>query len=195
MIYHHDRMIPSVDPEMRAGSTPLCFHLIAFGFSKECTTKPAPFHETAIELMEEIVKDGFVTASDPLIVHQPVELLQPRYDDDLRLLSEEIRWTPSAPTEPVLNTMSLGYVKGMARVCTVLSLIHHSWKRGYDLEARHPKLFTSLLRVWAIHTACSSKRELALTNMKLSTRGSIRKPPNVVTILYMCMNLAEAGHC
>ena len=92
-----------------------------------------------------------------------------------------------------MHVQSIGYVKGMARICTILMILHISWKRGYVLATQLPKLHVSVLRVWVLHNALGSKRDIALQNLKISSRGSIRKAPNVITILFMCKSLAASG--
>lgn len=184
--YHKSSIIPACDPEVIGQQPPRCFHIAAFGFDSECTSKSAPFEDVCTDIMEEILKDGFVTSGDPLIVQQPVEYM----NGELKL---DVLWKPDEQGVSVLHTQSLGYIKGMARVSTILALLYTCWDKNYDIEARHPKMYTSVLRVWALHAPASSKREIALANMKLSARGSIRRAPNVITILFMVQKLKTSG--
>ena len=121
--YHHNVVIPAVDAEQRAEATSICFHISAFGFTSPCTMKPPPFEDPALELLDEILKDGFVTSGDPLVCCQPVELVN----------GEEglaCPWTQ--PGQRSLQPFSLGYVKGMARITTFLATLHHCWKSGFN---------------------------------------------------------------
>ena len=188
-IYHHKLVIPAVDEEKRSEVGCICFHIAALGYCESCTTKPPPFEDVADELVDEIFKDGFVTSGDPLLVQQPPEL-KPTAENPNGIGFEKL-W--DGDQNGTLPPHSLGYVKGMARSCTILTILHLAHSHSHDLGNLHPKLYTSCLRVWAVHSPESSKRCIALKNAKLSARGSIRKPPNVITILFMGKRLADCG--
>ena len=53
---------------------PMAFRLGAIGIHKETSHKPAPGKKVFGELASEILVDGMVTASEPLILRQPSEL-------------------------------------------------------------------------------------------------------------------------
>lgn len=190
-VYHHDRSIPSCDAEQRATFGNICLHLSALGVWKDCTSKPPPFKGTCSELMDEMLMDGFVTSGDPLVIQQPPEYMAGVEDEAGLVCSTP--WSETTVGMPFLHATSLGYVKGMARSCTVLCMVHVAWKKNYDLASRLPKFYGTLLRIYAIHSPAGSKREIALLNMKLSCRGSIRKPPNVISILFTVKSLAKKG--
>lgn len=189
-VYHVDRIIPCIDTEAVAHAIPICFHISMFGFSKSCTTKPPPFLETFWELYDEIFKDGFITCGDPIFIQQPAEILDGVRDAEDNVVGP--LFPASQPGEKALFCQSLGYVKGMARVTTLLVILHLAWKKGYNLD-KSPKLKASVCRIWALNNSHGSKREIALQNLKISSRGSIRKAPNVITILYMVKTLASNG--
>ena len=53
--------------------TPLCLHVSMLGFTRMCTLKPPPGSDHCKGLMQEFLKDGFLTSQDPLLVleHNP----------------------------------------------------------------------------------------------------------------------------
>ena len=72
-------------------------------------------------------------------------------------------------------------------------LLRMSVMTGTNLSIVHPKLFTSVLRIFAHHIPQSSRREEALTNMAISCQGSIRKAAHIVTIAKLSTNLRALG--
>jgi hypothetical protein len=64
------------------------------------------------------------------------------------------------------------------------------------MRQTHPKLYDSILRIEVHRVEFASKREELFANFKLSHRGSIRKPPNVLTWVFalgkLQRNQAEA---
>ena len=69
---------------------------------------------TCIRLCEQFVQDGFITASEPLWVNvvQCVDL--PAFPSAFK---------PDNESEPAMKPFSLGYIKGSARVTTLLAII------------------------------------------------------------------------
>lgn len=92
-----------------------------------------------------------------------------------------------------LPTFSLAYTKGMARATSFLALLHCAWKFGFNLQECHPRLHESALAIHVHHVQQASKLDEALTNMKLSSRGSIRKMANVIQMTHMIRNLMIHG--
>ena len=172
LLYCHDARLPATSEEQLAESPPTLVHLTSCGFEEDCSLRPPTAQETAELLVDEIMADGFITSGQPLLVlqsHTPTRT----YDK----------------FEGELETFSLGYLKGMCRVSTVLTIIHRSWKCGYDLAVVHPTLHKTLFTIYVHHVPQNSKLDEALQNMKLSARGSIRKMVNVIQMVMMIKKL------
>ena len=84
-------------------------------------------------------------------------------------------------------------MKGMARVTTVLAIIHRAWKLNLDLRVSHPQLYESILTIFVHHVEQATTLDEALHNMKLSARGSIRKKANIIKIVMMINKLQTFG--
>ena len=183
--YYNHGLLESVRDDVIATSTPLCIHIAALGFHQTCSLKPSPGQEVFNELLEQFVVDGFVTAGDPLLVNHCVELVAE---------SEAMDQMWSAPAgQPLLGVCSLGYTKGMARATSVLALLHYCFKHTIDLQALHPRLHRSVLMIWVYHVKFDSKIDEGIHNMKISSRGSIRKMTNVIQTTVLIQNLFKYG--
>ncbi|CAK0907391.1 unnamed protein product, partial [Prorocentrum cordatum] len=169
--YEHGVLDPILEMD-RAGSLPQCVHVSALSFLPACSLKPPPGCDVTDQLVGEIFQDGFVTASDPLLVTQPAELASLSEDDDAR-------------------GFYLGYAKGQARAVAILSILLYFMKNEYDLKVVHLKLYESILAIYVHSMKVNSKEEEALLNMKLSCRGSIRRANNIVEVVFMLQNLSN----
>ncbi len=149
--------------------------LVDLGFFKGCSSKPDTMLWTSVRLVDEYLLDGFVTANHPLLLYQgPVKDL-PGPDE-----SSPWFWTH--------------YVKGAARATTALFVAHVCFQQNWDLQVLKPILFETLqlvhCRVGAVSTDATT---IALENAKLSNRGSICKPHDVITWLGKLHNLSSKG--
>ena len=170
--FHRGPKFPDV-----GSSTQFFLHVGALGFLAMHSTKPEPLESVCLELNAEILKDGFVTDGDPLILAGSIEHVK---------LS--VPWPPESGGLP-LAAFSASYIKGMARCCTLLALLHLCKVDGVEIKDVHPKLWSSCCLIAATHRPHADRRSEALENFKLSCRGSIRKPPNVITFVGTVFNL------
>ena len=99
----------------------------------------------------------------------------------------------AAGNTPCLPAFSVASVKGMARATTVLAILHRAWNLNINLKDAHPVLYEGCLAIHVHHLEQASKIDETLLNMKLSSRGSIRKRANVIQIVVMISNLYT--HC
>ena len=183
ILYHDSRDIPSVQ-EDDLGSTPAThIHLTSLGFDNDCSLKPATGRELFCSLIEQYLQDGFVTASEPLLV---VQSRPPISYENLPVLRSGVKGG-------ALPTFSLGYLKGFARVSSLMALLFKVFELKVDLEKVHNKLYKSLLVVYVHHIVQGTKMDEALQNMKLSSRGSLRKMTNVIQMVMMIKNLYSYG--
>ena len=147
--------------------------------------RPYPSIDVFCQLVENIMADGLETSSEPLLVIQPDELV----DNNV-----EMSWPGLPAHEAPLKGFSIGYTKGMARMCTALSLLHWIWENGIDIKEGYPELYESFRAVHIHHTKQATKMDEAIDNMKISCRGSIRKAPNVLQIAVMSQRLHSYGY-
>ena len=135
--------------------------------------KPAPGKDVTRQLCENYLKDGFITAGEPLLVSQP----------------EELQLQCGAGHAP----HSVGYIKGQARSLTLLALLRYCYSKNIDLKEVHPVLWQSVCKIYVVKITYSTKADEALANMKLSARGSIRRANNLVVTVMMLHNLSKQG--
>ena len=171
-VHYEHGMLDQILEMERAGALPQCVHVSALSFLPACSLKPPPGCDVTDQLVGEILQDGFITASEPLLVTQPAELAYLREGEDAR-------------------AFYLGYAKGQARAVTILCILLYCMKNEYDIKAVHPKLYESILAIYVHSMKVTSKEEEALLNMKLSCRGSIRRACNIVEVVFMLQNLAN----
>ncbi|CAK9018185.1 Uncharacterized protein SCF082_LOCUS13970 [Durusdinium trenchii] len=160
---------------------PLCLHVSMLGFTSACTLKPPPGSEHCNNLIQEFLKDGFLTASDPLLVME--------HDPDCAPFD-----VPMHPSQKA-RAFSLAYLKGYARSCTLLFVLHRIKSLGLDLaedESLKP-LMGSVVKIWAHCVHHPSRMDEALQNMKLSARGSLRHANNLIQCCFIIRNLR--GKC
>ena len=184
-LFQNHMNIDAVDDETRTSKAALCYHVAALGYDEKCSIRPPPEAVTCLLLADQYLVDGFITSSDPLLILPKPEL---GVDTDLVRL-----WVPPAG-ESVLGVQTVGYLKGMARTTTLLSMLHLVMIDDLPLATLNPKLFSSVLRIRAHFMPQRSRVDEALKNMKISTRGSIRKGPNLFTIVGIINNLSTVGY-
>ena len=81
-----------------------------------------------------------------------------------------------------MGVLQVGYIKGMARVCTILSVLDLLARAGIDLQVVDHRLWHSLRSCYClIKKDAVARRDVALLNAELSARGSIRRNWDVVT--------------
>ena len=80
-------------------------------------------------------------------------------------------------------------MKAVQSVCAKVRDKYYQW----DADDAHFKMYTSILRIWVQCIPTPSKRDEALLSMKLSVRGSIRKPPNLIAFMAIVVELWGSG--
>ena len=98
--------------------------------------------------------------------------------------------------ESALKPFSLGYLKGRARLTSLFALLLSVFEEEVsldDLKSFCPKLFDSVSVIWVQHMRQNSKEDEVLCNLKLSTRGSLRKAANLIQIAFMVRRLLASG--
>ena len=183
--YHHEQVVPSVLEDELAQSPPHAIHVSSFSWSDGCGVKPPPGRDLALNLMAMFVKDGFITSGDVILMAQPLAV--EKAADELSSL-----WG----SESALKPFSLGYLKGRARLTSLLALLFSVFEEEVSLEDMKsfcPKFFDSISVIWVQHMRQNSKEDEVLCNLKLSTRGSLRKAANLIQIAFMVRRLLASG--
>eukprot|EP00959_Pyramimonas_sp_CCMP1952_P040659 850123-Pyramimonas_sp.AAC.1 len=153
-------------------------HVSMLGFDKVASCKYLVEHSVVEKLIPEIIHDGFVTTSGPLVCHQP----------------KELQIAELMPTENQMNHFSLAYVKGMARACTLLTLLDVILADGAQEFLDTFKTVVDSAKVITIRVQIAIDRiALAVENAKLAQRGRIRKANNVVTWAGIVLELKAHG--
>ena len=182
-LYSADEKLPKVPAASQdyACQQPLCIHVSALGFTGDCTLKPPPGGEFCKCLLEEILMDGFQSASDPLLVLQ--------HEPDCAPLD-----LPCGD-HGQLRAFSLAYVKGYTRAVTLLTALHRCKVLGLDgrTDEGLKPLWNSVTKVFVHCVEQPSRLDEALQNMKLSARGSLRRANNTIQCCFIIRNLK--GKC
>ena len=178
--YHQDARLPPVSEADMGTSPPLPVHLSMLGITADCSNKPYPGEDVFGQLSDNFAVDGFMTSSEPLMVSQS------RDGEVLASMSQ------AQMGSGTLCHFSLGYIKGFARVSSIMCWVHRMWKVGLNVK-NHPKLYQSLSVVYVHHLQKDSKLDEALATMKFSARGHIRKKTNIIQTVVMIENLYKHG--
>lgn len=110
-------MLQASPPSHRADdpSAVQCFiPVAALAFEKACSMKPDADHALSRELAERILKEGFLSNAEPLLVSVNAECMR---------LSDVAKLTPPWQHLGMMKPFSLGFVKGKARAHTLLAVL------------------------------------------------------------------------
>lgn len=183
IIYEHaDSLTYTSDESELAKMPPMCFHVSQLGYHPSTSLKADTGGQTAMLLVEQYLKDGFMTQLEPLLITQPNELRD--------AMGCDVPWAGTCRECAPLMPHSLGYVKGKARSTSLLMMLHWAMGAKFDL----PTMFLESARVVYGHAlTMKSKMDEAMMNMKMSVRGSIRKAPNVIQTVIMMKNIMKCS--
>lgn len=185
VLYTHSKTLPVTDlqdPDF-ATAVPLCIHVSMLGFTPDASLKPPCGIELGGRLLQQYMAETFITSGDPLLVVQQETDVCPH-----NLTGPWDSGTASGGIKP----FNLAFVKGYARSSTLLMVLHRMKVQGLDVTVL--KDFHE--SVQKIHVHClkpSSRLDEALTNCKLSARGSLRKQNNTIQIVMMLRKLSKCG--
>ena len=180
-LYHHDADLPSVSEMDLASTQPLTVHVACLGFLAEQSPKPAAGHEATKVMMDMILKGGFQTGSEPLLV---LRSHQPDMCKDL-----PIPWSCECPSTTPLPMFGLSYLKGLRRATSLMMILHYCKVKGVDIAKHLPEFFESVVKIRVHHVAQASLAEETFSCMKISAKGSMRRACNVVDMVVMIRNL------
>ncbi|CAK9094168.1 unnamed protein product [Durusdinium trenchii] len=115
-VYRHclKHPLPTVTLDKLDRSEVQCLPLAAFSFHSECSVKPDSDQTLALSLARLILKQGFCSSEEPLLCTHKGDLIS---SSTLCLLPPP--WEVLGPLPP----FSVGYVKGKARMHTLLTIL------------------------------------------------------------------------
>ena len=142
--YHTDEIIPGIPEEQRGQAKHSVIHLPCFNFTHKASGKPPPGKDLCLKLTDEILTDGVLTHSEPILVSQPESL-----KGSMAAWCNEVPDVDDPNVKRVLPAkqlcaQSLGYVKGQLRILTTLGMASLALEDGLgkkELQAIHPKLY------------------------------------------------------
>ena len=149
-------------------------HPAALSMLPISSSKPAPYPRVSKLLADEILKNGFRSEHDHLIVHNPVD------DTDS---PSKYGW--------------LHYIKGSARSATLLVIIKLMLKisgTGAACRFLNAELWETYCHVyvrWDVWRP--DKRTISFRNAQLSHAGSIREPNDMITWVIKLKALHDSG--
>ncbi len=138
-------------------------HVSQLGHKQEMTCKAVVDYVTSLKLAEEILKDGFVTATDPIHL--------------------------GARSQP--GPFALSYIKGMTRATTLLMLLYLNYK-GEELP-NSEKVRQSAGTITCVYFAGRDSVTEVIMNAKLAQRGALRQANNMVTWAGILRLLSKKG--
>ena len=186
VVYEHAEHLSGAQLSQLSGHPPLCCHVAALAFDSEATLKPRPGMDLCQRLLDQFLAEGFVTETEPL-------LAQTRSQAPFSPLTHGLWMDQVGHQSKPLLPFSLTYIKGTARASSLHAMLHVFMKYGLDVKQELPTLHHSLLRIKVHCVIQGSRVEEAMTNMKLSCRGSLRKATNTMQICFMIKNLMRLG--
>lgn len=185
VLYQHSTSFQGVAEDLLAQTPPSAFHICAFAFDDRCSMKPAPGWEQSLTLAELFLKEGFITSGDPILAQHKVA--------DPQSMAFKAPWEKPVGAE-CLMPFSVPFIKGRARVTSLMALLYVLFDGGVnDIQGKHKVLWESVCVLWTQHLVHHTKEEEVLSNLKLSLRGSLRKPCNVIQIAQMVRKLLRDG--
>ena len=179
--------VKQVRPEELGSARPCRVHVSMLGFGAAASLKPDPSRYAASKLASHIITSGFLSGVEPL----EVKLLE---DSDLPE-GNGCPWSTDVGPDG-LPTFCLGFSKGMLRASTLLALLCQWWSDGMaDLLLQTlDKLRKSLKCVFVYFTKHNTLEHEVFHNFRTSLRGSIRKPPNLLTWVGVLDKLRNKGY-
>ena len=162
---HTCPLLPSVAARGVVLGTAYLVHPADLSMLPISSSKPAPYPRVSKLLADEILKNGFLSEHDHLIVHNPVDDM----DNPLKY-----GW--------------LHYIKGSARSATLLVIVKLMLKiMGSEIWETYCCVYVR----WGVWRP--DKRTISFRNAKLSHAGNIREPNDLITWVIKLQALHDSG--
>ena len=150
----------------RIFNSPEILHISKFAWDPSCSLQDVTNVSTCVDLSERFVTEGFKTAGEPLIVRPGSNVVAP------------------------IDSFSVGYVKGKARMTSLLALIHYYMSHEEALP--HALLTTAcVIQVRSVWT--QDLQAEAFYAMQVGYRSAVRKAPSVMNWAVTLLKLKESG--
>ncbi|CAK9007782.1 unnamed protein product [Durusdinium trenchii] len=188
-LYDHCLLHPlpatSLEEQSLTKSQPIALPLGAFSYDPTSSLKPDADHALVLKLSQLILKHGFITSTEPLLVTCPAELYQMAQQLGLKKPWQEVGGE--------LLPHSVGFVKGKARMHTLLMLLAICLDNKINLDVAHSTLAQSLRSVHCHVVQGTSKVAEVIHNFVTSIRGELRKGPTIMVWVQTLQTLRAHG--
>ena len=143
-------------------------HLRHFAFDEQASLQASPELQQSYLLIDRYVSEGFLTACDPIIVR----------DRSL-----------GAPAGDIGN-FEIGYLKGQARLLTLLSFCHYLCSHDEPLP---DKIQATAATIHCRSDAVDGPQSELFAGMSIGYRGGLRKAPSVIQWSKSLMKLQKVA--
>lgn len=172
--------------------SPGLVHIAMLSFRANSTPKEPTRTKTALELIESYLMDTFLTKHEPLLLHT----------GGITGIHEHATWGAAPAWQPVVDVdvglnfippFSIRHHKAAARTSSLHLLLYLLFEDGMEMRNNHPTLWQSIREIHAYDMAFTSAKEEVFSSFRMSCRGSIRRPPNVLTWCITLQKLKTSG--
>ena len=112
VVYQASANMKQLEEKEISMNLPLAFHPAQFAFDEFCSLKPPPEAHVANLLAEQIVMDGFSTATEPLML-APYQSIPQHFGPPICADTRELS----------IDAFSITYIKGCARLTALLAML------------------------------------------------------------------------
>ena len=158
----------------------MIFHVASLNFRASGTDRELPHIEVASQLVDEFCTDGFVATEGPLKIDAAEERLQ-RDGVPAPWTSENVAHN--------IPAFGVGFEKGVARNATLHLMLTLILDDEVDLEKVLPTLYASVFNIKCAYQLHPDTESRIFAAFKASSRGSIRKPPSIISWMVMLKKL------
>ena len=169
------REIPQVEEENMATEAPIKLHVSHFSFDNDSSITPHPDSDICNKIIERILVEGFTSGREPLWIKG--------------CGGTDFVSVPLGPPP-----RSIGYVKGSARVCSLLAILSVMLEEEVNIEQAFPLIYGTCRCIFAYSPLHVSPKDVAFRNLQMSCRGAIRQAPNVVKWTHILLSLKTHGY-
>ena len=92
-----------------------------------------------------------------------------------------------------LLACSVGYIKGQARVITLLCMARIMWEKNIHVKEVDWELWQSMRVIWVKYPYHANIQSEFFSNVKISNCGSIRKSANCITWVWGLQAIIAGG--
>lgn len=138
LAYHLEAKIPTVSEAEQGTVLPVVLHPCMFSFDEKAKVGGPPQNKATLQVLDEVLNDGFLSAGEPLNIAQKANLVDPelhapwvkvvttKHEDGTEFVQEQ----PPHQITP----FSVGFVKGQKRAMLCLVICSLILDSGLDLK-------------------------------------------------------------